>query len=143
MIKINLLGDDTARDNAGIMFAGGFAASVVALLVVFFVAHSSISSDIEAKSVEVASLENQLEKLQKMHDKYKDRGFSVIGIPSNEFGGQSPESDEGVAKFCKLNYGVKFPLTKKYSVKGDSKIPLFQYLVKADKGDEIGWNFFH
>lgn len=82
----------------------------------------------------------QLEGLEKIYKSYKDKGFVVIGIPSNDFGGQTPESEEGVAKFCKLNYGVSFPLSKKMVVKGEGKDPLIQYLIKKDN-KEISWNF--
>jgi glutathione peroxidase len=84
----------------------------------------------------------QLDKLQKLSDKYKDKGLVVIGFPSNDFGGQTPESDKDVAKFCKLNYGVTFPLYKKGPVSGESKQKLYSYLTSnaPDKG-EVKWNF--
>lgn len=84
----------------------------------------------------------QLEGLESVYKKYKDKGLVVIGIPSNDFGGQTPEDEEGVKKFCKLNYGVSFPLTAKTVVKGEKKHPLITHLLsQSDNKDEIAWNF--
>ena len=85
----------------------------------------------------------QLEDLEKLHQKYKDKKFVVIGVPSNEFKNQTPESDEGMQEFCKKRYGVTFPLLKKSVVTGDKKIELYKYLTTSNKkydGDP-GWNF--
>ena len=71
----------------------------------------------------------QLEGLEALHKKYKEKGLVVLGVPSNEFGGQTPEDNEGVKKFCKLNYGVSFQLTEKTVVKGDDKHPLIKSLI--------------
>ena len=84
----------------------------------------------------------QLESLQKLYDRYQDKGLTVVGIPSNDFGGQSPEKNADMAKFCKLNYGVNFPLLSKTSVKGPNKHPLFKFLINSTKNKrEISWNF--
>ena len=83
----------------------------------------------------------QLKGLEALQQRFKDKNFSVIGIPSNDFGGQTPEAAEEVAKFCKLNYGVSFPLTEKVVVLGDSKHPLISMLVKNTGGKDIRWNF--
>lgn len=84
----------------------------------------------------------QLEGMEKLHQQYKDKGLVVLGIPSNDFGGQTPEDNEGVKKFCKLNYGVTFPLTEKAVVKGEKKHPLIADLIsQSDNKSEIGWNF--
>lgn len=84
----------------------------------------------------------QLDALEKVYEKYKGKGLVVLGIPSNDFGGQTPEGDEDVKKFCKLRYGVTFPLTTKQIVKGEGKHPLVQELISADgKKEEIAWNF--
>ena len=80
----------------------------------------------------------QLDGLEKLHDKYKEKGLVVLGIPSNDFGGQTPESETDVAKFCKMNYGVSFPLTAKTVVKGSEKHPLIKTLAGSE---EIDWNF--
>lgn len=84
----------------------------------------------------------QLDGLEKIYDKYKHKGFTVVGVPSNDFGGQTPEGDGEVKKFCKLNYGVSFPLSKKVTVLGDDKHPLIKQLISGS-GDsvEISWNF--
>ncbi len=84
----------------------------------------------------------QLDTLEKLYEKYKSKGLVVLGIPSNDFGGQTPEADQDVEKFCKLRYGVTFPLTSKQTVKGGSKHPLVAELIAADgKNQEIAWNF--
>lgn len=84
----------------------------------------------------------QLDALEKVYEKYKAKGLVVLGIPSNDFGGQTPEGDEDVKKFCKLRYGVTFPLTTKSTVKGNDKHPLIADLIAADgKKEEIAWNF--
>ena len=84
----------------------------------------------------------QLESLQQLYEKFRQKNFAIIGIPSNEFGGQTPESDGEMANFCKLNYGVNFPLLSKSSVKGTDKHPLYKFLVD-EKGNskEVAWNF--
>lgn len=83
----------------------------------------------------------QLDGLEKTYQKYKSKDLVVIGIPSNDFGGQTPESNQDVAKFCKLNYGVTFPLTQKMKVKGDDKSPLYNFLISKTEGNEVAWNF--
>lgn len=84
----------------------------------------------------------QLEALEKIHQKYKEQNFTVVGIPSNDFGQQTPEKDEEVVSFCKLKYGVSFPLTSKTSVRGAGKHPLIEKLIGAgEEKSEIKWNF--
>lgn len=84
----------------------------------------------------------QLDELEALSKKYKEQGLTIVGVPSNDFGGQTPEADEAVADFCKINYGVTFPLTKKAVVSGDKKIPLMKKLTtSADEKGEIKWNF--
>lgn len=84
----------------------------------------------------------QLESLQKLYMKYKNQGLQIIGIPSNDFGGQTPQSNKNVKKFCKLNYGVTFPLTTKSSVKGKNKIPFISKIISmSNTTKEISWNF--
>ncbi len=84
----------------------------------------------------------QLDGLEKLYQKYKSQGLVVLGVPSNDFGSQTPEPDAEVKKFCKLNYGVSFPLTAKLVVQGPKKDPLFRRLTKTESGEkEIGWNF--
>jgi glutathione peroxidase len=83
-----------------------------------------------------------LENLQK---RYQGRGFTVLGVPCNQFGSQEPGSPDEIATFCSTNYGVTFPMTEKVEVNGDSRHPLYQQLT--DKPDaegqagDIQWNF--
>lgn len=83
----------------------------------------------------------QLEGLEKIYQKYKSRGLLVIGVPSNEFASQSPENDKEIEKFCKLNYGVTFPLAKKTIVLGAKKNRVFKHLLEKTNKEEIKWNF--
>ena len=86
----------------------------------------------------------QYEGLQKIFETYSDQGFKVLGFPANNFGGQEPGSDEEIAVFCEVNFGVTFPLFSRISVKGDDQHPLFDYLTGLENPDftgEIGWNF--
>lgn len=87
----------------------------------------------------------QFEELEKLYQKYKDQNFVIIGFPTNDFMSQDPGTNEEIAEFCKLNYGVTFPMMSKIVVKGDNKEPLYQYLTQKDKnglGDfDVEWNF--
>ena len=87
----------------------------------------------------------QYEGLEKVYNKYKDKGFAVLGFPANNFGSQEPGSDAEIKLFCKLNYGVTFPVFSKISVKGDDIDPLYKYLTsgeaEADVSGDIKWNF--
>jgi glutathione peroxidase len=78
--------------------------------------------------------------LQALYNKYKDRGFVLVGVPANNFGGQEPGTNEEIATFCSRNYNVTFPLTSKVSVKGADMVPLYGYLTENTGGD-IKWNF--
>lgn len=82
----------------------------------------------------------QYEGLEALHERLKGRGFSVVGFPSNDFMGQEPGSEAEIQEFCKLTYGVKFPMFEKVQVKGDKATPLYQQLAKQT-GEEPGWNF--
>lgn len=81
----------------------------------------------------------QLDDLEKLYQKYKEKDFMIVGIPSNDFGGQTPEGNKEVAKFCRLKYGVTFPLTAKTAVKGKGKPKLIDMLLKGQ--EDIAWNF--
>jgi len=81
----------------------------------------------------------QLESLQRLNKKYKPRGLIILGVPSNDFGGQTPEENKKVESFCKDTYGVSFPLTTKMIVSGVKKNNLFQFLTRLE--GEISWNF--
>lgn len=87
----------------------------------------------------------QYKGLQEVYDKFKDRGFEILGFPSNQFAGQEPGESEDIAEFCEINYGVSFPMYEKINVKGADAHPLFQYLSKEAPGvlgsKSIKWNF--
>lgn len=98
--------------------------------------------------VNVASqcgLTPQYNNLVALHEKFADRGFSVLGFPCNQFFGQEPGTNEEIQTFCALNYGVAFPLFDKIDVNGDDRHPLFAELTQhPDAGGEAGdvkWNF--
>jgi glutathione peroxidase len=83
--------------------------------------------------VNVASqcgLTPQYHALQKLYSRYKDRGLVVIGFPANDFGAQEPGSNTDIAAFCKMNYGVEFPMFSKIAVTGDDTHPLYEALVR-------------
>ncbi|MFH1601154.1 MAG: glutathione peroxidase [Pseudomonadota bacterium] len=82
----------------------------------------------------------QYEGLEAMYAKYKDQGFAVLGFPSNDFMGQEPGSEEDIAEFCTLTYGVKFPMFEKVQVRGSGATPLYRDLAAAT-GEAPGWNF--
>jgi glutathione peroxidase len=84
----------------------------------------------------------QLEGLEKLYQDKKSKGLVILGIPSNDFGGQTPEPEGEVKKFCSLRYGVTFPLTSKTVVKGEGKHPLIkELLAQSSDSKEIAWNF--
>ena len=83
---------------------------------------------------------HQYEGLEAMHAKYKDRGFAVLGFPSNDFLGQEPGDEKHIKDFCTLTYGVKFPMFEKVHVKGNDTTPLYVRL-KVATGDAPDWNF--
>jgi glutathione peroxidase len=96
--------------------------------------------------VNVASkcgLTPQYNALQAIHEKYKDKGFTVVGVPCNDFGSQEPGSAEEIKEFCSTKYNVTFPLTEKVHVKGAEQHPLYARLTgkEAEFPGEIKWNF--
>jgi len=98
--------------------------------------------------VNVASkcgLTPQYEGLEQLQRTYGDRGFTVLGVPCNQFLGQEPGSPEEIAEFCSATYGVTFPLTEKIEVNGEDRHPLYEALTTvADAEGEAGdiqWNF--
>jgi glutathione peroxidase len=98
--------------------------------------------------VNVASkcgLTPQYEGLERLQKTYADKGFSVVGFPCNQFGGQEPGSAEEIATFCSATYGVSFPLFEKIEVNGDDRHPVYETLTafpdaEGESGD-IQWNF--
>ena len=86
----------------------------------------------------------QYQELQELYTRYRERGFTVLGFPCNQFGNQEPGSSDEIRQFCQRNYGVTFPLFAKVKVKGKEVHPLFAYLTKESPGlfsKEIKWNF--
>lgn len=85
----------------------------------------------------------QYEGLERLHETYRERGFSVLGFPANDFKGQEPGTDEEIAEFCSATYGVQFPMFSKIAVTGEEKHPLYQYLTSQPEpvGGEVSWNF--
>ncbi|MFI8892088.1 glutathione peroxidase [Streptomyces paradoxus] len=98
--------------------------------------------------VNVASkcgLTPQYTGLEKLHEQYAARGFSVLGVPCNQFLGQEPGSADEIAEFCSATYGVTFPMTEKVEVNGEGRHPLYDRLTgfadaEGHSGD-IRWNF--
>jgi glutathione peroxidase len=87
----------------------------------------------------------QYKGLEEIYRKYKDKGFAVLGFPSNQFGEQEPGPDTEIAEFCEMNFGVTFPLFSKIDVNGENAHPLYKYLTSEKKGllgsEAIKWNF--
>jgi glutathione peroxidase len=108
--------------------------------------------DYEDKAVLVVNVASQCgltpqyTGLEELHERFASRGFTVLGVPCNQFAGQEPGTADEIATFCSTNYGVTFPLTEKVEVNGEGRHPLYQQLVDVpDVGDghtgDIRWNF--
>jgi glutathione peroxidase len=102
----------------------------------------------EVLVVNVASkcgLTPQYTALEDLQKRYAGKGFTVLGVPCNQFGGQEPGTAEEIETFCSTTYGVTFPLTEKVDVNGQSRHPLYQLLVDTSDGagtsGDIQWNF--
>ena len=98
--------------------------------------------------VNVASrcgLTPQYEGLERLQRRFAERGFTVLGAPCNQFGGQEPGSAEQIATFCSATYGTSFPMTEKLDVNGPDRHPLYQHLVETTDGEgvagDVMWNF--
>ncbi len=84
----------------------------------------------------------QYEGLEKLNKEFGPKGLQVLGFPSNDFGSQEPGTAEEIKTFCKINFGVTFPLFAKAPVKGEDKQEFYKYLLQAsEKNSEILWNF--
>ncbi|WP_379921213.1 glutathione peroxidase [Erythrobacter sp. R86502] len=87
----------------------------------------------------------QYDGLEKLFQQYKDRGFEVLGFPCNQFGGQEPGNADEIAEFCKVNFGVTFPLMEKVNVNGSDASPLYNWMKRVAPGllglNSIKWNF--
>ncbi|MFD0638298.1 glutathione peroxidase [Catenulispora yoronensis] len=98
--------------------------------------------------VNVASrcgLTPQYEGLERIHERYAERGFTVVGVPCNQFGAQEPGTSDEIQEFCSATYGVTFPLLEKIEVNGENRHPLYQELTKTTDAEgnagDITWNF--
>jgi glutathione peroxidase len=87
----------------------------------------------------------QFAGLESLWKDYRDKGLVIVGFPSNEFGGQDPGSNDEIASFCQLNYGVSFPMMAKVKVNGGDAHPLWQWLKAQAPGilgtEGVKWNF--
>src|SRR6201996_8029270 len=87
----------------------------------------------------------QYEGLERLQERYADQGFTVLGVPCNQFAGQEPGSAEEIREFCSATYGTTFPLTEKLDVNGERRHPLFDWLTETPdaygRAGEVEWNF--
>ena len=86
----------------------------------------------------------QFAGLEELNQKYKDKGLVILGFPCNQFAHQDPGSDEEIANFCQVNYGVTFQMMKKIDVNGPNEHPIYKFLKEKTKnilGEDIKWNF--
>ncbi|MCW2835799.1 MAG: glutathione peroxidase [Nocardioides sp.] len=98
--------------------------------------------------VNVASkcgLTPQYAELEKLHEELEPRGFTVVGVPCNQFGGQEPGTTEEIAEFCSATYGVTFPMSEKVEVNGEGRHEIYRQLVEtpneSGQAGDIQWNF--
>ncbi|MDO5607121.1 MAG: glutathione peroxidase [Capnocytophaga sp.] len=108
-------------------------------------------ADLKGKKIMIVNtaskcgLTPQYEELEALYKKYKDKNFVILGFPANDFMWQEPGSNEEIAQFCKINYGVTFPMMEKITVKGKGMHPLYQFLTEKDKNgvedSKVSWNF--
>ena len=85
---------------------------------------------------------NQYDDLQNLFDLYQDKGLIILGVPSNQFGGQEPKSENEIKKFCETNFNITFPMTSKYNVKGDDAHPIYKWAKETyGKSTVPKWNF--
>lgn len=93
--------------------------------------------------VNVASkcgLTPQYVQLEELYQKYKNQGFTILGFPANNFGAQEPGSNDEIATFCEVNFGVSFPMMSKISVLGNDQHPLYTWLTE-ETNESVSWNF--
>jgi glutathione peroxidase len=108
-------------------------------------------SQLEGKAVLIVNVASrcgltpQYEGLEKLHERYRDRGFTVLGVPCNQFGQQEPGSPEEIATFCSTTYGVTFPMTEKVDVNGPQRHALYKQLTAKEDAEgqagDVQWNF--
>ena len=84
----------------------------------------------------------QYDDLQKLYDEFKDKGLIVVGVPTNQFGGQEPGTEAEIKNFCETNFNITFPITSKYDVKGDKAHPIYLWAKDTyGKSSVPKWNF--
>ena len=108
-------------------------------------------SSLQGKTVMIVNtaskcgLTPQYKELEALYQQYKDKDFVIIGFPANNFLKQEPGTNEEIATFCQVNYGVSFPMMSKISVKGKDMHPLYQFLTQKSKNgvadSKVSWNF--
>ena len=108
-------------------------------------------ADLKGKKVMIVNtaskcgLTPQYKELEALYQQYKDKDFVIIGFPANNFLKQEPGTNEEIATFCQVNYGVSFPMMSKISVKGKDMHPLYQFLTQKSKNgvmdSKVSWNF--
>lgn len=107
-------------------------------------------SELKGKTVLIVNIASQcghtgqLKGLESLYQKYKAKDFVVLGVPTNDFGGQTPEDDQGMLEFCQKNYDVTFPILFKKTIQGKDSRELYKYLTKKTPKDlrgDVGWNF--
>jgi len=123
--------------------------------------HQFVVTDIEGNKFDFSSLKGkkimvvntasrcgltpQYVKLEELYTKYKSKNFVIVGFPANDFLMQEPGSNEDIAKFCKKNYGVTFPMMEKISVNGKKIHPVYKFLTRKSlnglKDNKVEWNF--
>lgn len=109
-----------------------------------------IGEKLEGKTVLIVNIASQcgytsqMADLEKLYQKYKDRGFVLLGVPTNDFGGQTPEDDKAMLEFCQKNYSATFPILKKGTIVGEKKRELYKFLTERSPKKFQGgvdWNF--
>ena len=107
-------------------------------------------SDLKDKTVLIVNIASQcgftgqLNDLENLYKKYQSRKFVVLGVPTNDFGGQTPEDDKSMLEFCQKKYNVTFPILSKGTIKGSDKRELYKFLTQKSLKEfqgEVGWNF--
>jgi len=133
---------------AGAAMAGGDSSNAYQFSFTSIDGKQMSMADFKGKTVLVVNTASQCgytpqySALEAVYKKYRDKGLVVVGVPSNDFGGQEPGSNAEIKKFCEGNYDVDFPLTTKYDVKGDTAHPFYKWAA-ATGGDAAvpKWNF--
>lgn len=134
--------DNTARATTPLMNAYYYSFSTL-------VGHKPMPlADFEGKVILIVNTASkcgftpQYQRLEELYKKYKDQGLVIIGVPSNDFGSQEPGTEEDVAQFCQVNYGVTFPMTSKEVVSGKDAHPFYLWAKKKlGFGTAPKWNF--